>query len=191
MGAAEERQKRQEEYALLKRKRQAEQLDEQPYVSEMTLIEQTLLFCRNLTQTKGEEKKEETKETEFNNPEGTEVLLKKEDRDEYYFTPTKGKKGKSKAKSAKAEGGSKPIKHNAETFRLFDQLKLNAPITTDDVPALIEELEKQYESYKAKVKDWELKREEKIRKLLEGGVDEQEQDEPKEETQEDPKDEPK
>merc|ERR1712176_1173400 len=46
--AAEERQKRQEEYALIKRKRQAEQLDEQPYVSEMTLIEQTLLFCKNL-----------------------------------------------------------------------------------------------------------------------------------------------
>merc|ERR1711871_133149 len=88
---------------------------------------------------------------------GTEVLMKKEDRDEYYFTPTKGKKGKSKAKASKAEGSSKPIKHNAETFRLFDQLKLNAPITTDEVPALIEELEKQYESYKAKVKDWKTR----------------------------------
>merc|ERR1712087_330557 len=87
---------------------------------------------------------------------GLEVLMKKEDRDEeYYYAPTaKGKKGK-KAKG-KADGSSaKPIKHNAETFRLFDQLKLNAPITTDEVPALLEQLQEKLAEFQQKVKVWE------------------------------------
>merc|ERR1711933_530658 len=86
--AQEEYRKRQDERKMEQRKRQAEQLDEQPYVSEMTLIEQTMLFCRNLTATKNEEKKTEEKEIVHNNPDGTEVLMKKEDRDEYYFNPS-------------------------------------------------------------------------------------------------------
>merc|ERR1712151_493513 len=136
-----------------------------------TLIEQTILFCKSLTQSKDKEEKEEKKEIVHDNPDGTEVLVKKEDRDEFYFAPTsKGKKGKSKQKGGKAEGSSKPIKHNAETFRLFDQLKLDAPITTDDIPAILEKLEEQLESYKAKVKEWEEKREEMKRKILEEGV---------------------
>merc|ERR1719324_1065123 len=91
--AIEEKKARQEEYAMIKRKRAAEALDEQPYVSEITLIEQTILFCKNLTASKAEEKQEEAKETKLDNPEGTEVLMKKEDRDEFYFVPTsKGKK---------------------------------------------------------------------------------------------------
>merc|ERR1712113_1245557 len=99
-----------------------------------------------------------------------EVLAKKEDRDEFYFVPTAKKKGKSKNKGGKAEGSAKPIKHNAETFRLFDQLKLDAPITTDDIPAVLEKLEAQLESYKEKVQEWEEKRDEMKRKILEEGV---------------------
>merc|ERR1712039_192543 len=111
------------------------------------------------------------KETVHNNPDGTEVLLKKEDRDEFYFAPTsKGKKAKSKQKGGKAEGSSKPIKHNAETFRLFDQLKLDAPITTDEIPAILEKLEAQLVDYNEKVKMWEEKREEMKRKILEEGI---------------------
>merc|ERR1712039_370069 len=81
-----------------------------------------------------------------------------------------GKKGKSKAKADKSEGSSKPIKHNAETFRLFDQLKLDAPITTNDIPALLVKLEEQLEMYKEKVKVWEEKRDEMKRKILEDGI---------------------
>merc|ERR1712050_817201 len=116
------------------------------------------------------EEKEEQKEIVHNNPDGTEILVKKEDRDEFYFAPTKGKKGKSKQKGAKSEGSSKPIKHNAETFRLFDQLKLDAPITTEEIPAILEKLEAQLEDYNAKVKEWELKRKEMKRKILEEGI---------------------
>merc|ERR1712083_1252584 len=78
--------------------KKAERLEDQPYVAEITLIEQTIKFCETLTQKKGEKTEEEKKETTHNNPDGTEVLMKKEDRDgEYYFAPTaKGKKGKAK-----------------------------------------------------------------------------------------------
>merc|ERR1712066_5173 len=136
-----------------------------------------MLFCKSLTQNKGAEQKEEKKEAVLDNPEGTQVLLKKEDRDEYYFTPTaKGKKGKSKKKSDEGSAGSKPIKHNAETFRLFEQLKLDAPITTGDIPAVLEKLEVQLEGYKKKVEEWEENREEMKRKILDG-LDEEEKEE--------------
>merc|ERR1740129_2522836 len=112
---------------------------------------------------------EQAKETVVDNIEGAEVLTKKEDRDEYYFVPTtKGKKNKAKAKGTQAEGKAKPIKHNAETFRLFEKLKLDAPITTDDIPGTLEKLEAQLEDFKEKVKKWEATRAEQKRKILEG-----------------------
>merc|ERR1712061_443395 len=96
----------------------------------------------------------------------------------------KGKKGKSKNKAGKEEGAKKPIKHNAETFRLFDQLKLDAPITTDEVPALLEKLDAMLEEYNAKVKKWEETKAEKIRKLLAGEEDDVQDEPPKEEQEE-------
>merc|ERR1712176_1593064 len=142
-------------------------LEEQPYVAEITLLEQTIKFCESLTQKKAEETKAEKKETVHDLPDGAQLLMKKEERDEeYYLAPSaKGKKGKAK-KGSKAEGSAKPIKHNAETFRLFDQLKLDAPITTDEVPALVEKLEAKLADYQAKVKKWEETKEEKIKKIL-------------------------
>merc|ERR1712060_655319 len=159
--------------------KKAEKLEDQPYVAEITLIEQTIAFCNSLTQKKTEDKKEDTKEIAHNNPEGTEVLLKKEDQEEFFMMPAKGKKSKAK-KSGKAEGSAKPIKHNAETFRLFDQLKLDAPITTDEVPALLEKLDAQLVDYNAKVKKWEETKAEKIRKLLDGEEDDGHDEAPKE-----------
>merc|ERR1712228_439799 len=170
----------------------AEKLDDQPYVAEMTLVEQTILFCRGLVPSKDKEQKSEEKQTVFDNPDNTEVLLKKEDRDEYYFVPTAKKKGKSKQKKDEGDAtGNKPIKHNAETFRLFDQLKLDAPITTGDIPGILEKLEEKLEMYKNKVKDWEEQREEKKRKILEGTYDpdEDEKEEEKEDAKEEKEDE--
>merc|ERR1712203_495105 len=147
--------------------KKAEKLEEQPYVAEITLIEQTIAFCNSLVQKKVDDTKEEKKELTHDNPEGTEVLVKKSDQDEFFIMPTKAKKGKAK-KAGKAEGSAKPIKHNAETFRLFDQLKLDAPITTDEVPELLEKLEAQLADYQNKVKVWEETKAEKQRKILEG-----------------------
>merc|ERR1719356_1269339 len=165
-----ERDARQAEYDKIKRTKAAERLDEQPHIQEMTLIEQTILFCKSLTQTKETEEKKEAKEIKHDLKDGMEVLAKKEDREEFYFVPTAKKKSKSKNKGGKEGGSSKPIKHNAETFRLFDQLKLDAPITTDDIPATLEKLEGQLEMYKQKVKEWEEKRDEMKRKIMEDGI---------------------
>jgi len=166
---AAERKAKEDEYQKQRKLREAEKLDDQPYVTEMTLIEQTISFCKSLTGAKEEKAAEEKKEVTHNNPDGTEILMRKEDREEeFYFAPTAKKKSKSKNKSAKEGGSAKAIKHNAATFKLFDELKLEAPITTDDIPATLEKLEEQLESYKAKVKEWEETRAERKRKILEG-----------------------
>merc|ERR1712048_652314 len=100
---------------------------------------------------------------------GEEVLVKKEDRDLFYYEPTaRGKKGKSKAKKEESSEKAKPIKHNAETFNLFDKLKLDAPITTDDVPALLEKLDAKLKEYNEKVAEWEKKKEDMKARILAG-----------------------
>merc|ERR1712194_96557 len=119
--------------------------------------------------------KDEKKEIVHNNLDGVEVMTKKEDRDEFYYVPTAKKKAKGKKGGSKAEGSSKPIKHNAVTFSLFDQLKLDAPITTDDISATLEKLEAQLDEYKEKVKVWEEKRDEMKRNILEGKAVEEEE----------------
>merc|ERR1711862_585404 len=108
--AAEDRKKRQEEFEVRKRVRDADKLDEQPYIAEITLIEQSIAFCKSLTQAKGTEKEEEKKEIKHNNKAEEMVLLRKEDREEeFFFAPTKGKKSKSKSKGDKTEGDPSPL----------------------------------------------------------------------------------
>jgi len=120
--------------------------------------------------------------------EGSEMLVKKEDRDEFFFEPT-GKGKKKSGKKAKAQGIAKPIKHNAETFRLFDKLKIEAPITTDDVPSRLEQLEQQLEGFRQKVKKWEANKEDLKKRILNGEVVGEEEVQPdKAETQKDDKD---
>jgi len=185
--AEEDRASRQAEYDLRKKQREVEKLDDEPHVAERTLVEQTIFFCKSLVQSKDESKTEEKKEVVHNNKDGEEVLISKKDREEeMYFVPTKGKKTKSKNKGGAAPSG-KSIKHNAETFQLFDKLKLDAPLTTDDVPALLEKLEVQLEEYKAKVKEWEEKREDMKKAIIEGlaNVEEKKaEEEPKEAAEE-------
>jgi len=153
-------------------------LDEQPFVAEMTLIDQTLKFCKDLLPQEEGAAKEEKKETVHNNKDNEVVLMKKEDRDEeFFFAPTAKKKGK-KGSAAKADAPkAKPIKHNAETFKLFDSLKLDAPITTADVPALIGKLEAQKADYEKKVEDWKQNKEEMKRKIMEGTINPDDLDE--------------
>merc|ERR1711879_80666 len=110
--------------------------------------------------------------------------MKKEDRDEeFYFVPTNKKKGGKKAKGAGEDSGKKSIKHNAETFKLFDSLKLDAPITTAEIPALLEKLDAQREDYEKKVQEWRENKEDMKRKIKEGIVT-LEDLEPKEEEKE-------
>lgn len=178
--AREQRAARDADYEQQRRIRKAEKMEEQPFTHEVTLIEQTIAFCRSL-QPKDEEKKDEVKkEIAHNNKDGEMVLLSKDSRDEeFYFAPTK--KGKA-AKMKKKEAG-KSIKHNAETFRLFDQLKLDAPVTTDDIPALLEKLDAQAAMYAEKIEEWKLNRDELKKKILAG--ESVEEEEKKEENKED------
>merc|ERR1711920_201868 len=162
------------------RQKKAEKLDDQPFVTEITLLEQTIKFCKGLTAGKEAEKKEEKKDIEHKNMDGLQVLGKKDERDEFWFEPTKGKKSKSSKPKDKDSSSAKPIKHNAETFKLFDQLKLDAPITLDDIPPTLEKLEAELVKYEAKVADWEKNKEERKAKILAGEdvEDEKEDEEP-------------
>merc|ERR1719424_1678469 len=163
---AAEREGRQKEWEEHSRQRKVDKLDEQPFVTEITLLEQTIKFCKSLTSGKEVEKKEEKKDIEHNNMDGLQVLGKKDERDEFWFEPTKAKKNKG----SKTEGKkvTKPIKHNAVTFKLFDQLKLDAPITLDDIPSTLEKLEAKLQHFQKKVADWERTKEERKAKILAG-----------------------
>merc|ERR1711907_901522 len=114
---AEERKQQQEEWRLRQLEKKVEALDDQPFVSEMTLIEQTIKFCKDLLPQDAGEKKAEAKEIEHNNKDGEMVLLSKEKRgEEFYYAPTKkGKKGKGGGAKSEGDGSKKPIKHYAET----------------------------------------------------------------------------
>merc|ERR1712187_592221 len=167
----EERKEQEKAWKIKKMEKEVEKMGENPYVSQITLIEQTMKFCKGLLPQDAGEKKEEIKETVFNNKDGEVVLSKKEDRaDEWYFCPTKKKGGAKKGKASNDDVSKKPIKHNAETFKLFDTLGLEAPITVADAAPLFEKLEKQMEIYQEKVQAWEDHKEEMKRKIQEGEV---------------------
>merc|ERR1719343_1338955 len=92
------------------------------------------------------------------------VVLAKKEKDD--VGPVKGKKSKASK--------TKTIKHSAETFQLFAQLKLDAPITLDDIPPTLEKLEAELEKYQVKVKEWEKNKDEMKAKILAGAVEEEE-----------------
>merc|ERR1719428_471495 len=103
---------------------------------------------------KEEAKAEEKKGTTYTNTAKETVLLSKENREEeFFFAPTKAGRKKGKNKGDKAEEKSSgAIKHNMETFHLFSQLKLDAPLLSSDIPATIEKLDEMTEGFKDKVK---------------------------------------
>merc|ERR1712187_1023582 len=151
----EERKEQEKAWKIKKIEKEVEKLDENPYVSQITLIEQPVKFCKGLLPHDAAEQKETKKETGFNHQDGEVVLSKKEDRaEEWYFCPTK-KKGGPKERKASSNESKKPIKHNAETPKLFDTLGFDPPITVADVPPLLEKLDKQMETYQEKVQAWE------------------------------------
>merc|ERR1719284_460561 len=135
-----------------------------PHQHDINLLEQTIKFCKSFDK-KEEKKEEEKKDTKYDNPDTHLVLKSKGDREEeYYFAPTVGKKAKKGGEAS----GSKSIKHNAETFKLFTVLKMDCPVTTDDIPKTLEKLEEELESYQKKIKEWEETKEEQKKKIMAG-----------------------
>lgn len=148
-----ERKAKQQEWEQKKLERDFERLSEQPHLAEITALEQSISFLKSMLPKKEiEEEKENV--MNFNNPEGSVVLLKKHNRDEeFYFAPTKKKGLKQKTKATK----SNVIKHNAETFRLFEALKVKAPSTTEQIPEILDQLELQLTKYSELVAEWQRK----------------------------------
>lgn len=136
--------------------------EEQPYLYETTLLEQTICYCESLI------KKPETKEVVAQTinhsgiiPEGAQIIKSKEDReDEFFFAPKGKSKNKSKAKGqVKTDGPKGPsaddkIKHNVETLTVFGKVGVKPPIVIGDVEPIIKELKKKLDSYSDKVKKW-------------------------------------
>merc|ERR1719361_283216 len=97
----EERKAQEAAWKIRKMEKEVEKLDENPYVSQITLIEQTMKFCKGLLPQEAAEQKEEKKDVVYNNKDGEVVLSKKEDRaDEWYFCPTKKKGAPKKGKAS-------------------------------------------------------------------------------------------
>jgi len=159
-----EKAERDAEYEKERRIRAADKLEEQPHLAETTLIEQTIFWCNSQMPKEKDSGEVEKKEITHNIKDGETVLKKKGEEEEYYFAPTK----KAKASKAKGKKETKAIKHNAETFRLFSQLKLDAPVNTDDIPPLLEKLEAQKAMYVEKIEAWRVNREEMKAKILAG-----------------------
>lgn len=171
--AQEERYQREaEERAArdLKRKedqfrREADKLDLNPHQDMITLIDQTLTYCKSLCP-EDNDQQQEKKQVVHDLGEGLTILARKEEREDEFFYVATAKK-KSKGKSSAKKEGPKMIKHNAMTFGLFDKLGLNAPMNTGDVPALIEELKGKMSEFEEKTREWQATKEEKRRELLE------------------------
>merc|ERR1712151_965646 len=66
----EERKAQEAAWKIKKMEKEVEKLDENPYVSQITLIEQTVKFCKGLLPQDSGEKKEEVKEVVHNNKDG-------------------------------------------------------------------------------------------------------------------------
>merc|ERR1719484_64730 len=103
---AEERKKEQEARRLKQLEREVEALDDQPFVDELTRIDQCTRFCKSLLPQETEKKEEAKKDTVYNNKGEETVLLSKEARaaEEFYFAPSKVKSKKGK-KQAGADSG--------------------------------------------------------------------------------------
>jgi len=164
---AKEKAKRKEEWEYERRKREVEQMDDMPFFAEVTLLQQTIKFCKSLQPKNTDNVQQEKKEVQLSGLDGCELLVKKENRDEYFFAP------KSKAKATKHGGkqkvASKAIKHNVETFKLFEKLKLDAPMTIDDIPECLKQLESSLEDYNIKIKEFEAFNAERKRQIMEEG----------------------
>jgi len=169
---AEERKAWEEEKRRMQVQRKVEQMDEQPHVTEITLIEQCIKFCKSKLPKEVDQKAEEKKEVAYNNNANETVLLSKDKRDEEFYFCTTAKKGKQGKKTKQApEESKKAIKHDAETFQIFKRVNIDTPVTVADIPACLEKLEEKLEMYLQKVKDWEANKETLKAKMLAGEVD--------------------
>merc|ERR1719506_1124310 len=168
----EERKREQEARRLKQLEREVESLDEQPFVDELTRIDQCTRYCKSMLPQEVEKKEEEKKEVVYNNKDKEVVLLTKEARaaEEFFFAPTKvkSKKGKKQAGVDSGDASKKKLNLNMSNFADFQFLNLAPPMYVADIPDLLVKLEEKKQHFDQKVKDWEENKEEMKRKILDG-----------------------
>merc|ERR1719230_583476 len=81
--AQEQRLERQKEYEVVRKQREVEKLEDNPYVSEIALIEQTMLWCKNMLPKEGDAKveKKSTADGAAAAKDGEQVLVSKDQRE--------------------------------------------------------------------------------------------------------------
>lgn len=150
-----------EAWEAQKKKAQLEKAAEKPYFEEMTLLQQTIDYCKLLVgddKKSSEEEKKEVDVSSLGGGDGAMLLVNKKDREqEMFMQGRKGKALKQKNKEGKAKKAEN-IKHNAGSFALFAQIKVKAPMTLSDVPDTLAQLEAEMEVYNKRIAEWELKR---------------------------------
>merc|ERR1719353_2453353 len=138
---AEERKKEQEARRLKQLEREVEALDDQPFVDELTRIDQCTRFCKSLLPQDTEKKEVAKKDIVHNNKGEETVLLSKEARaaEEFYFAPSKvkSKKGKKQAGADSGDASKKKINLNMSNFADFQFLNLAPPMYVSEIPDLI------------------------------------------------------
>jgi uncharacterized coiled-coil DUF342 family protein len=164
------------EWEKQKLERQAEEGDEDlPFQDDINLVNQVITYCRSLVKGDEEKKEEKKTETKFDNPEGSMVVLGKKKDDGELKLVVKGQKAKkNRDQAATKEKKSTTFKHQLETLHLFGSVKLDPPLSADEVPGLLEKLNQQLSELKEKqddaTKDIREKREEAKKKLAEAAA---------------------
>lgn len=146
---------------------------EPPGSAEMRLLEQTLLYCKKLLP-KNDNETQEKKPVEYNNPEGSLIIIPKEDRsEEYLFAPPKPRRHEGKvrkrpptSKLKRSKDAQQVLLHTPLSLKLFEELRIMPPVNTSDVPATIDEVEERLAEHQEKAKTWELKRQEILEQKL-------------------------
>jgi len=137
--------------------------EEQPFLYETTLLEQTIGYLKNLLPKEESVVVEEKKDAPAQ-VDGRSVLLSKKERDEdFFFSGGKSKsKNKSKGqKKAPVASENDKIRHTVESIQIYATLKVTPPVKVSDIPEILVKLKKQEESYTEKVKKWKAAEEER------------------------------
>lgn len=146
--------------------REAEE-EEQPFLYETTMIEQTISYCKNLLPKEEKEIVVVEKAAPTAEIEGRKVLLSKADREEEFFVGTGKKKSKNKQKGGKKKAAEPSlddkIKHTVESIQIFSNLKITPPVRVSELPDIIVKLNEQMKGYEEKIAKW--KADEEKRKI--------------------------
>merc|ERR1712110_467341 len=92
----EERKQRQAEWEAREKDKKKEKASEEPHMEQRALVAQCIVYIKALMPKEVKEHKEEKKEMKGLEEKGLTMVTSKEDREEFYFVPTKTKAAKGK-----------------------------------------------------------------------------------------------